>query len=159
MQATGSLRTVRMSSVQLVMLAIVAVTGIAFGRWVIPAADSSAPVITRSSEATATNNSANILDRKLVQMDAWDGAHAAGASAVTGNTAGTDALIDQANVAPVLPSSSGPGAAIPQTSDTSSGEALVDLANVAPIPFFSADASRSDLLDRKFAQMDAQDAR
>ena len=69
MQATATVRTFGRSGVQLVVIAAVAMTGIAIGRWGIPA-DSSGTTVSGVSNVAASGYDGQAAQQKLAQMDA-----------------------------------------------------------------------------------------
>jgi hypothetical protein len=136
MQATGTVRTFGRGSVQVVVVAAVAVAGIAIGRWGIPAEDA-ATVVTgsRSDVISASDRFENMAERKLAQIDATDSGYAA---TVDGSVAAV--VVDAANVSPI------PASAVERklAQTGASSEFLSDAANVSPIP--------ASAVERKLAQ-------
>ena len=83
MQATGTVRTFGRGSVQLVIVAAVAVTGIAIGRWGIPADDSSGTTVSSPSNVAASGYDGQAAQQKLAQMDAAEDARDARTSGLS----------------------------------------------------------------------------
>jgi hypothetical protein len=156
MQATGSMRTFGRSSVQLAVIAAVAVTGIAIGRWGIPAEDSATIVTSsRSDTVSTTDRLDNLVERKLAQMDAAEARYSTTAT-VTDEASGAEVLVDQANVAPIQASAvdrkfaqmdaaearNSTTAAV--TDETSGAVVLVDRANVVALDGQHTTAGETD---------------
>lgn len=129
MHATGSVRTYGRGSVQLVVVAAVAVTGIAIGRWGIPADDAATITTSPRTDAVSTTDRFEAMaERKLTQMDARHSGHAHHTIAAGETT--TVVPADATDVAPM------PDSVVERKlSQTSmSSGALGDRANVASIP-------------------------
>src|SRR5205809_689604 len=77
MQYTGSLQTISRKSIQVAILGAVAVTGIAFGRWAIPAEHTSPAITITRFETTPSELARARAERKLIQMDQADDPHGA----------------------------------------------------------------------------------
>jgi hypothetical protein len=74
MQAT--IQWAQRSYLEFVLLVLVAVLGVSFGRWVIPADDSGSASPSTAASAADAARSEHILDVKFAQMDASDAASA-----------------------------------------------------------------------------------
>jgi hypothetical protein len=162
---------------QVAIVAAVAATGIAFGRWGIPAGDSSPAVSSVRSDTSDAARSDRIIERKFAQMDAQNARHAT----VADEASDAGVLVDQANVVQIPQSdierkfaqmdaqAARYAGAAALSGEVSYSDVLGDLANVAPMPApvgvldVAATATvewpRKDTWDVKFAQMDEREAR
>jgi hypothetical protein len=134
MQNTATFRTVTRGAVQLVVLAAVAVAGVSVGRWVIPDGGSTGATVVRYIETTAPVGGADIIERKLAQMDAQDAQHGiavAGAVSVPFVPSGDSIIEGKLAQMDAFDGRAGP----------------------------SVTTGDDSIIDRKFAQMDAEDAR
>ena len=167
MQYTGSLQTISRKSIQVAILGAVAVTGIAFGRWAIPAEHTSPAITITRFETTPSELARARAERKLIQMDQADDPH--GAVAVAAAHSG-DSLspalrkliqMDQADDRRAASAV----AAVSSVTPLSAAERKLmqmDQADDQRTASAGAAASRSTPLsaaERKLIQMDARDAR
>jgi len=75
MHYAGSFRTISRNSMQVVIVVAIAATGVAFGRWAIPAGHSSPVVTVARFDTRPSERSEAAAARKLIQMDQADDRH------------------------------------------------------------------------------------
>ena len=142
MQYTGSLQTISRKSIQVAILGAVAVTGIAFGRWAIPAEHTSPAITITRFETTPSELARARAERKLIQMDQADDRRAGEGLAPAAPSA-------QSNITPA--SLSAAERKLIQMEAADDRRAATAVAGITSGPLSAA--------ERKLIQMDARDAR
>jgi hypothetical protein len=164
---TGSLQTVSHKSIQVAILAGVAATGIAFGRWAIPAEHPSPGVSVTRIAPAPTELSRARAEQKLIQMDQLNDRRAALAAAAPSSRTSLSAAqrkliqMDQADDQRAASA----GAAVSSGSSLSAAERkLIQMDQADDRRAASAGTAVSSTkplsaAERKLIQMDARDGR